>query len=214
MKNQTLDTRILQRAYISVEPGGISVSNDPKKCHPDISEPSTYVALGAPTMILIARAVVTHQTKQNRCMSRLGQRGCTVSAPRAKTGRAQVRHGRAGALHAHAPFAPPVAEPLILRDGTVHERTVLQDHPETERRSYGMIKRYVLALAALVTLGAGAVTSAKAVEFDVGPGGVYVGPHRYRDYDRDRYDRDCRVVIEHRTNRFGEDVTVRRRICD
>jgi len=77
-----------------------------------------------------------------------------------------------------------------------------------------MIKRYVLALAALVTLGAGAVTSAKAVEFDVGPGGVYVGQHRYRYYDRDRYDRDCRVVIEHRTNRFGEDVTVRRRICD
>ena len=77
-----------------------------------------------------------------------------------------------------------------------------------------MIKRYVLALAALVTLGAGAVTSAKAVEFDVGPSGIYVGPHRYRDYDRDRYDRDCRVVIEHRTNRFGEDVTVRRRICD
>jgi len=65
VKNQTLDTRILQRDYISVEPGGISVSNDPKKCHPDISEPSTYVALGAPTMILIARAVVTHQTKQN-----------------------------------------------------------------------------------------------------------------------------------------------------
>jgi hypothetical protein len=77
-----------------------------------------------------------------------------------------------------------------------------------------MIKRYVLALAALVTLGAGAVTSAKAVEFDVGPGGVYVGPDRYRDYDRDRYDRGCRVVVEHRTNRFGEDVTVRRRICD
>jgi hypothetical protein len=84
-----------------------------------------------------------------------------------------------------------------------------------------MMKRYILALAALVTLGAGTVTSAKAVEFDVGPGGVYVGPQRYRDYDRDRYygarDRyegGCRVVIERRTNRYGEDVTVRRRVCD
>ena len=48
------------------------------------------------------------------------------------------------------------------------------------------MKRYVLALAALVTLSAGAVTTAKAVEFDVGPGGVYVGQHRYHDYDRDR----------------------------
>ena len=49
------------------------------------------------------------------------------------------------------------------------------------------MKRYVLALAALVTLSAGAVTTAKAVELDFGPGGVYVGQHRYQDYDRDRY---------------------------
>ena len=49
------------------------------------------------------------------------------------------------------------------------------------------MKRYVLALAALVTLSAGAVTTAKAVEFDVGPGGVYVGQHRYHDYNRDRF---------------------------
>ena len=49
-----------------------------------------------------------------------------------------------------------------------------------------VMKRYVLVLAALVTLSAGAVTTAKAVEFDVGPGGVYVGQHRYHDYDRDR----------------------------
>ena len=50
-----------------------------------------------------------------------------------------------------------------------------------------VMKRYVLALAALVTLSAGAVTTAKAVEFNVGPGGVYVGQHRYPGYDRDRY---------------------------
>lgn len=50
------------------------------------------------------------------------------------------------------------------------------------------MKRYVLALAALVTLSAGAVTTANALEFDVGPGGVHVGEHRYyRGYDRDRY---------------------------
>lgn len=83
-----------------------------------------------------------------------------------------------------------------------------------------MIKRSVLPLAAILTL-VGGVTAAKAVEFDVGPGGVYVDPHRdhyrYRDYDAyNRYDRygHCRVVIDHRTNRFGEEVTVRRRICD
>jgi len=65
-------------------------------------------------------------------------------------------------------------------------------------------------------LSAGAATTAKAVEFDVGPGGVRVGPERH--YDRDRYyrsyNRECRVVITHRTNRFGEDVSIRRRICD
>jgi hypothetical protein len=86
------------------------------------------------------------------------------------------------------------------------------------------MKRYVLALAAFLALTAGAVTSAKAVEFDVGPNGVYVGPRShggyrdyrdYRDY-RQSYNRygDCRVVITHQTNRFGENVTVRRRVCD
>ncbi len=83
------------------------------------------------------------------------------------------------------------------------------------------MKRYVLALAEVAVLATGAATTAKAVEFGVGPGGVYVGPdHRDRYYgDRDygaynEYRGGCRVVIDHRTNRFGEDVTVRRRICD
>lgn len=49
------------------------------------------------------------------------------------------------------------------------------------------MKRSILALTALVALTAGEITTAKAVEFDVGPGGVYVGPHRYRDYDRGRF---------------------------
>jgi hypothetical protein len=85
------------------------------------------------------------------------------------------------------------------------------------------MKRYVLALATLAMLATGAVTTAKAVEFGVGPGGVYIGPDRdryYRDYGyRDygaynEYRGGCRVVITHHTNPFGEDVTIRRRICD
>jgi hypothetical protein len=79
------------------------------------------------------------------------------------------------------------------------------------------MRRCILTLAALVTLTAGAVTTANAVEFGVGPNGVYVGPDRYRDYRAyDRYDDRgrCRVIITHRTNRYGEDVEVRRRVCD
>jgi hypothetical protein len=74
----------------------------------------------------------------------------------------------------------------------------------------------ILALAAVVTLAAGAVTTANAVEFGVGPGGVYVGPDRYyRHYGYgDEYYGGCRTVVDHRINRFGEDVVVRRRICD
>ena len=80
------------------------------------------------------------------------------------------------------------------------------------------MKKSMLALAGVLALATGGVTAANAVEFDVGPGGVYVGPH-YRYYDRDyraydEYRGGCRTVITHRTNRFGEDVTVRRRICD
>lgn len=77
------------------------------------------------------------------------------------------------------------------------------------------MKRYMLALAALATLTAGAATTAKAVEFGVGPGGVYVGPDRpYYRYHEYGYGGQCRIVIDHRINRFGEDVTIRRRICD
>jgi len=85
------------------------------------------------------------------------------------------------------------------------------------------MKRMILTLAALVALTAGAVTTANAVEFAVGPGGVYVGPDRYeRHYGEGYYEPHfgegyyggCRTVIEHRINRFGEDVLVRRRICD
>ncbi len=78
------------------------------------------------------------------------------------------------------------------------------------------MKRFILALAALVTLSAAAITTANAVEFGVGPNGVYVGPDRDRYYHERNYDNygNCRVVITHQTNRFGEDVEVRKRICD
>ena len=76
------------------------------------------------------------------------------------------------------------------------------------------MKRYLIALAALATLTAGAVTTANAVEFGVGPGGVYVNPDRPYYRYHDEYGGNCRIVIVHRTNSYGEDVVIRRRICD
>jgi hypothetical protein len=80
------------------------------------------------------------------------------------------------------------------------------------------MKRFVIPFAALLALATGMASAASAVEFGVGPDGVYVGPDRYehryyRDYDRDDY-AGCRTIVTHRTNRYGEDVTVRRRVCD
>jgi hypothetical protein len=72
------------------------------------------------------------------------------------------------------------------------------------------MRRYMLALAAFVTLTAG---TANALDIGVGPNGVYVGPNRHHGYYDQAYG-DCRTIIDHRTNRFGEDVTVRRRVCD
>jgi hypothetical protein len=74
------------------------------------------------------------------------------------------------------------------------------------------MKRYMLAFTALVTLTAGTTVTANALDVGIGPNGVYVGPNRHHYYNE--YNNDCRVVITHRTNRFGEDVEVRRRICD
>ena len=76
------------------------------------------------------------------------------------------------------------------------------------------MKRTILALATLVTLTAGAVTTANAVEFGVGPGGVYVGPDRYERHYGDEYYGGCRTIIEHRANRWGDVVEIRRRVCD
>jgi hypothetical protein len=77
------------------------------------------------------------------------------------------------------------------------------------------MKSRVFMITALLALVAGTATAASAVEFNVGPGGVYVGPGEYHRYYRDRdYGADCRVVVRRHTNRYGEDVTERRRICD
>jgi hypothetical protein len=75
------------------------------------------------------------------------------------------------------------------------------------------MRRYMLALAAFVTLTAGTAVTANALDIGVGPNGVYVGPNRHHGYYDQAYG-NCRTIIDHRTNRFGEDVTVRRRICD
>ena len=72
------------------------------------------------------------------------------------------------------------------------------------------MKRIAMALAAFGVLTLGALGTANAVEFNVGPGGVYVGPHRhyYDEYG------NCRVIITHHVNRWGNEVTERRRVCD
>ncbi|MBO0759279.1 MAG: hypothetical protein J2P54_25855 [Bradyrhizobiaceae bacterium] len=74
------------------------------------------------------------------------------------------------------------------------------------------MKRMSLLLVASTTLIAGTLATANALDVQVGPGGVRVGPDRHYEY-RDE-PRECRVIITHHTNRFGEDVEERRRICD
>ncbi|MGA8692670.1 MAG: hypothetical protein WB689_02295 [Xanthobacteraceae bacterium] len=75
------------------------------------------------------------------------------------------------------------------------------------------MKRYMLVFAALVTLTAGTAVTANALDVGIGPNGVYVGPNRHHNEYYNESE-NCRVVITHRTNRFGEDVEVRKRICD
>jgi len=65
------------------------------------------------------------------------------------------------------------------------------------------MKRTMLALATMAMVAAGSVVTANAQEVRVGPGGIHIGPRH-----------DCRVIIDHHTNRYGDDVTVRRRVCD
>ncbi len=77
-----------------------------------------------------------------------------------------------------------------------------------------MMKRIALGIGLLaLTIFAGA-GMANAQSF-----GVYVGPdhpHYWRHHWRGdyAYEPGCRVVVRTHMNRFGERVTVRRRICD
>lgn len=70
-----------------------------------------------------------------------------------------------------------------------------------------MMQQTLLALftIAAISLPVG-MASAQVLHF--GPRGIYLGPG-HRDFGG-----NCRVVISHHINRWGNDVTVRRRICD
>lgn len=61
------------------------------------------------------------------------------------------------------------------------------------------------AVAAGITMF-GATSTVSAQDIRVGPGGVRID----RDYNRG----NCRVIIDHRRNDRGDDVTIRRRVCD
>lgn len=78
------------------------------------------------------------------------------------------------------------------------------------------MQRILTAAAVLATATFGSFQAANALSFHVGPGGVSIGEHHHRYYDEGyrSYGSACRVVVDHRVNRFGERVTVRRRICD
>ena len=79
------------------------------------------------------------------------------------------------------------------------------------------MKRIALAAAVLAATALGSIGAANAegVVIGAGPAGVYVGTghhhHWRRDYD---YAGSCRVIVRTHLNRFGERVTVRRRVCD
>jgi hypothetical protein len=70
---------------------------------------------------------------------------------------------------------------------------------------------FALALAGVASSIALVPSTASAQSVQIGPGGVRIGPNRPDRWERRR--ERCRVVIEHRRNRFGERVTERRRIC-
>lgn len=69
-----------------------------------------------------------------------------------------------------------------------------------------MTSRTTMVLAASALFALLGPISAQAAELDVGPGGIHV--------DHPHHGRDCRTVIEHHRNAAGDDVTVRRQVCD
>jgi hypothetical protein len=72
--------------------------------------------------------------------------------------------------------------------------------------------KFLTLLLVSTTLIAGTLVTVNAQEVRVGPGGVRVGPDRHYEYRDER--RECRDIITHHANRFGEEVEVHRRVCD
>jgi hypothetical protein len=68
------------------------------------------------------------------------------------------------------------------------------------------MKRILFALSAVAALTVAGAASAQDIH--IGPGGVGIGPRHY--YDRG----DCRTIIDHHVSPSGNEVTVRRRVCD
>jgi hypothetical protein len=98
----------------------------------------------------------------------------------------------------------PAYTQIILTKGFHHREIVM--------------KTTLMATVASSLLFFGTIASASAQnvqvapgEVQAGPGGVEVDHHPHHLYNQSR---NCRVVITHRTNRLGDAVTVRRRICD
>ena len=69
------------------------------------------------------------------------------------------------------------------------------------------MKRILLALSAVAALTMAGAASAQDIH--VGPGGVGIGP-RHHYYDEG----NCRTIIDHHVSASGNEVTVRRRVCD
>jgi len=76
------------------------------------------------------------------------------------------------------------------------------------------MRRIAIAAAVLATTALGTIGAAQAIDVDVGPRGVYVGPRHHQWREDYGYASRCRVVERDHINRYGEHVSVRRRICD
>lgn len=70
-----------------------------------------------------------------------------------------------------------------------------------------------IGLVALTLLGGSGLASAQGFGVYVGPDHPYYGHHRHWRGDY-AYAPGCRVVVRTHTNRWGNRVTIRERICD
>ncbi|HZT26707.1 MAG TPA: hypothetical protein VFA57_13495 [Pseudolabrys sp.] len=76
-----------------------------------------------------------------------------------------------------------------------------------------MKRMSLMALVGLALIGGAGSASAASFGVYVGNDHPYYRHHRHwRDYYA--YQPGCRIVITHRYNRYGDRITVRKRICD